>query len=309
MTEQKQSSQDAPAYKLSGGYLRLGKSNLRSILFENSGLIPFYIFAFIFIAIPTLTVMILAFRGNFGEWTLGNIKFALSDIYLDSLLGSLRLGFTSAVVGSFSGVIFAYAIVISGIKRLQKIVSTASGVFANTGGVPLAFFFIAAIGNYGVVTLFLQRIGIDIYAGNFSLSSFTGLVLVYLYFQIPLMLIVIYPSIDGLRNEWREASTSLGASKFVFWKLVGIPILTPPFLGAFLLLFANAFAAYATANVLTVGTVALLPIQIGANLQGDVVADQTNVGMAMGLEMIVIVAIAMSIYFYLNRKTSKWRKV
>lgn len=310
MTEQKQSSQDTSAYKLSGGYLRLGKNNinLRSVLFENSGLIPFYIFSFIFIAIPTLTVIILAFRGNFGEWTLGNIKFALSDIYLDSLLGSLKLGFVSAVAGSISGVIFAYAIVTSGLKRLQKIVSTASGVFANTGGVPLAFFFIAAIGNYGVVTLFLQRIGLDIYAGNFSLSSFTGLVLVYLYFQIPLMLIVIYPSIDGLRNELREAAASLGASKFVFWRFIGVPILLPPFLGAFLLLFANAFAAYATANVLTVGTVALLPIQIGANLQGDVVADQTNVGMAMGFEMILIVAVAMSIYFYLNRKASKWRK-
>ncbi len=283
--------------------------NLRAVFFENSGLIPFYIFAIIFIAVPTLTVMILAFRGNSGEWTFGNIRFALSDIYLDSLIGSLRLGFTSAIVGSIAGLIFAYGIAISGYKRLQRVVSTASGVFANTGGVPLAFFFIAAIGNYGVLTLFLQKIGIDIYAGNFSLSSFTGLVVVYLYFQIPLMLIVIYPAIDGLKNEWREAAANLGASKIVFWRMVGIPILTPAYLGAFLLLFANAFAAYATANVLTVGTVALLPIQIGSNLQGDVVADQTNVGMAMGLEMIVIVAIAMSIYVYLDRKTSKWRKV
>jgi len=311
LTKEIQLTEEASAYKLSGGYLRVGKKtiNLRTIFFENSGLIPFYIFSIIFIAVPTLTVMILAFRGNSGEWTFGNIRFALSDIYLDSLIGSLRLGFTSAIVGSIAGLIFAYGIVISGYKRLQRVVSTASGVFANTGGVPLAFFFIAAIGNYGVLTLFLQKIGIDIYAGNFSLSSFTGLVVVYLYFQIPLMLIVIYPAIDGLKNEWREAAANLGASKIVFWRMVGIPILTPAYLGAFLLLFANAFAAYATANVLTVGTVALLPIQIGSNLQGDVVADQTNVGMAMGLEMIVIVAIAMSIYVYLDRKTSKWRKV
>ena len=290
---------------------RNNKSNksIRSLIFKYSGLIPFFIFAFIFIGIPTLTVIILAFKGNSNEWTLENIKFAFGDIYLDSLLGSLKLGLTSAITGSILGILFAYALSVSKNLKLQKIVSTASGVFANTGGVPLAFFFIASVGNYGVVTLFLQRLGIDLYATNFSLSSFSGLVLVYLYFQIPLMLIVIYPAIEGMRIEWREAAINLGASRQNYWQYIGIPILLPAFLGAFLLLFANAFAAYATAKVLTVGTVALLPVQIGANLQGDVIADQVNVGMAMGLEMILIVALAMGIYSRLDKRASRWRKV
>ena len=284
------------------------KSKLKQFIFTYAGLIPFLIFSFIFIAIPTLVVAYKAFVWNDGSFTLQNFRIIWKDAYLLSLFGSLKLGFVSALSGSLIGIIIAYGVVISGRKRLQKIVSAASGVFANTGGVPLAFFFVAAIGNYGMITLFLQKLGIDIYAGSFTIFGFSGLIMVYLYFQIPLMIIVTYPAIEGMKNEWREAAFNLGASRLMFWRYVAIPILTPSFLGAFLLLFANAFAAYATANVLTSGSIPLLPLQIGSLVAGNVFADEQNIGMAMGLEMIVVVAIAMSGYAYLDRKTSKWRK-
>jgi putative spermidine/putrescine transport system permease protein len=282
-------------------------TRVRKALFDYSGLIPFFIFSIIFIGLPTFSVVYYAFRDG-DEWTLFNIQLALSDIYFDSLIGSLQLAFTSALTAAIAGILLAYAVAISGRKRLQRAVATVSGVFANTGGVPLAFFFIAAIGNYGLVTIALERIGIDIYAGNFTLFGFSGLVLVYLYFQIPLMIIVTYPAIEGMRNEWREAAVSLGANKATYWRHIGIPVLFPAFSGAYLLLFANAFAAYATASVLTSGTIPLLPIQIGSLVNGNVVADEGNVGMAMGLEMIIVVAIAMTGYVLLDRKTSRWRK-
>jgi len=154
----------------------------------------------------------------------------------------------------------------------------------------------------------LQNFGIDIYAGDFTLFGFSGLVVVYLYFQIPLMVIVTYPAIQGMRNEWREAAVNLGASKFSYWTNIGIPVLFPAAFGAFFLLFANAFAAYATASVLTAGTLPLIPLQIGSIVTGNVVADNGNVAMAMGLEMIVVVAIAMTIYTLLDRRASRWRK-
>ncbi|MFZ9796730.1 MAG: ABC transporter permease [Candidatus Nanopelagicales bacterium] len=309
MTDTTQSQNVVAAQKL-GGDKRSWRQNseLRKKLFDYSGLIPFFIFTIIFIGLPTSSVIVNAFRGNSGEWTFENLRVAFGDIYFTSLIGSLQLGFTSALTGSVIGIAISYAVAISGRKKLQRIVSTASGVFANTGGVPLAFFFIAAIGNYGLVTVFLQRLGIDIYSGNFTLFGFSGLIIVYLYFQIPLMIIVTYPAIEGIKNEWREAAVNLGASKMMYWRYVGIPILTPAFTGAYLLLFANAFAAYATANVLTSGTLPLLPIQIGSLVNGNVVADQMNVGMAMGLEMIIVVSITMGGYIFLDRKTSKWRK-
>ena len=303
-------SQNVVAAQKMGGDKRSQRQNseLRKKLFDYSGLIPFFIFTIIFIGLPTSSVVVNAFRGNSGEWTFENLRVAFGDVYFTSLIGSLQLGFTSALTGSVIGIAISYAVAISGRKKLQRIVSTASGVFANTGGVPLAFFFIAAIGNYGLVTVFLQRLGIDIYAGNFTLFGFSGLIIVYLYFQIPLMIIVTYPAIEGIKNEWREAAVNLGASKMMYWRYIGIPILTPAFTGAYLLLFANAFAAYATANVLTSGTLPLLPIQIGSLVNGNVVADQMNVGMAMGLEMIIVVSITMGGYIFLDRKTSKWRK-
>lgn len=287
---------------------RLINSNLRKNLFDYSGLFPFFLFAIIFIGLPTLSVVYLAFIGNSGEVTLENMRVAFQEEYLTSLTGSLKLGFFSALTGAIAGLAISYAVAISGRKKIQRVVSTASGVFANTGGVPLAFFFIAAVGNYGLVTVNLQKIGIDIYSGTFTLFGFSGLILVYLYFQIPLMVIVTYPAIEGIRNEWREAAINLGATKAMYWKYIGIPLLVPAVSGAFLLLFANAFAAYATANVLTSGTLPLLPVQIGSLVNGNVIADQSNVGMAMGLEMIVVVAIAMTGYIILDRRTSKWRK-
>ncbi|MFM8212165.1 MAG: ABC transporter permease [Actinomycetes bacterium] len=284
------------------------KSKLQQFLFTYAGLIPFFVFTGIFIAVPTLVVAFRAFLWNDGSFTLENFRIIWRDAYLLSLFGSLRLGFISALTGSIFGFLICYGVVISRNKRLQKIVSTASGVFANTGGVPLAFFFVAAIGNYGMVTLFLQKLGVDIYAGSFTIFGFSGLVLVYLYFQIPLMVIVTYPAVEGMKNEWREAASNLGATKFMFWRFIALPVLTPAFLGAFLLLFSNAFAAYATAEVLTSGSIPLLPLQIGSLVAGNVFADEQNIGMAMGLEMIVVVAIAMSGYAYLDRKTSKWKK-
>ena len=303
-------SQNVVAAQKLGGDNRYKSKNttFKKLFFDYSGLIPFFIFAVIFIGLPTGSVVVNAFRGNSNEWTFENLRVAFGDIYFTSLIGSIRLGFTSALTGAVVGLAISYAVAISGRKKLQRIVSTASGVFANTGGVPLAFFFIAAIGNYGLVTIALQKIGVDIYSGNFTLFGFSGLVIVYLYFQIPLMIIVTYPAIEGIRNEWRAAAVNLGATKTMYWRYVGIPILTPAFTGAFLLLFANAFAAYATANVLTSGTLPLLPIQIGSLVNGNVVADQVNVGMAMGLEMIIVVSVTMGGYIYLDRRTSKWRK-
>lgn len=303
-------SQNVVAAQKMGGDNRYKSNNveLRKLFFDYSGLIPFFLFAAIFIGLPTGSVIVNAFRGNSNEWTFENLRVAFGDIYFTSLTGSIQLGFTSALTGAVIGLAISYGVAISGKKKLQRVVATASGVFANTGGVPLAFFFIAAIGNYGLVTIALQKIGIDIYSGNFTLFGFSGLVLVYLYFQIPLMVIVTYPAIEGIKNEWREAAVNLGATKSMYWRYIGIPILTPAFTGAFLLLFANAFAAYATANVLTSGTLPLLPIQIGSLVNGNVVADQTNVGMAMGLEMIIVVAVTMGGYIYLDRKTSRWRK-
>ena len=116
-----------------------------------------------------------------------------------------------------------------------------------------------------------------------------------MYFQIPLMVLVILPSLEGLRRPaWREAASNLGASSWQYWRYVGGPVLMPAFLGCVLLLFGSALSAYATAQALTSGSIPLTSIQIGSFLNGNVLAGQTNVGKALALAMVVIIAIAMS---------------
>ena len=270
------------------------------------GLAPFFIYSAIFFGAPTVMVVYKAFRDQNGHWTLANVAESVQNVYLESFVESLKLALLSAGTGTLFGFAATYALLKTGNAWLRRMTQTAAGVFANTGGIPLAFMFIAAVGTYGLVTQWLQKIGINLYSGSWTLFGFSGLLAVYLYFQIPLMVIVILPALEAQKREWREAATNLGASTRQYWVHVGGPILFAPVAGAFLLLFANAFAAYATARALTSGTLPLVPLQIGSLLSGNVVADRANLGFALGFGMIVIVAIAMIIYNLMQRRAAKW---
>jgi putative spermidine/putrescine transport system permease protein len=271
-------------------------------------LLPFFIFTGFFLIWPVIAVTLRSLHGNKNEWTFANYRPILkSGPYFHAFVVSLKLSIMTAVIGSILGAFFAYVIVKYARGKFGAVIDSISAVFANSGGVPLAFMFIAAFGTEGVVTVVLKKLGWDIYAGHFTIFSFTGVVLVYSFFQIPLMVLVFKPAITGLRSEWEEASTNLGASQLTYWRRVAIPILTPSFIGAFFLLFAGGFSAYATARALTVGTVPLVPIIIGTLVDGNVVSDQANLGDALAVGMIVVATVAMVGYIWAQRQAAKWR--
>ena len=189
---------------------------------------------------------------------------------------------------------------------LRQVAITASGVFANFGGVPLAFLFIATLGSSGLATQWLATSGSTSTTTASACTPSAGVVVVYMYFQIPLMVLIILPALEGLRPAWREAAENMGARTWDYWRFVGGPVLLPSFLGCVLLLFGSALSAYATAEALTNGTIPLTSIQIGSFLNGNVIAGQENVGKALGLGMVVIIAIAMLIYVALQRRAAKW---
>jgi putative spermidine/putrescine transport system permease protein len=189
---------------------------------------------------------------------------------------------------------------------LRQVAITASGVFANFGGVPLAFLFVATIGSTGLVTRWLTDLGFNPYNHGFTLYNLLGVEIVYMYFQIPLMVLVILPALEGLRPAWREAAENLGARTWQYWRHVGGPVLLPSFLGCVLLLFGSALSAYATAEALTSGTIPLTSIQIGSFLNGNVIPGQENVGKALGLGLVVIISVAMVFYVLLQRRAAKW---
>ena len=282
-------------------------STRRSRPLDLLGLAPFAVYVAVFLGAPAYAVITAAFQDDSGKATLSNVTAALKDPYRHAFSVSIQLSLISAVLGAILGL--ALAIAVSGARRdglAHRALTTASGVLAYFGGLPLAFVFLATLGPQGLVTRWLNSAGYNLTQHGFVLWNMAGLVLVYLYFQIPLMLLVIFPALDGLRPQWEEAARNLGASRFQYWLRVGGPLLAPPFLGAVLLLFANAFAAYATAYALSTGTVPLVPVQIGSVMSGNVLAGQQNIGDALGLWMIVIVALVVVAYALLQRRTARW---
>jgi putative spermidine/putrescine transport system permease protein len=271
------------------------------------GVLPFAIYAGLFLAVPTVAIVVGAFQDpDSGSFTLGNLDTAFHGIYLRGFITSIELSVITSVVPGVLGLIIAYAVQSSRSTALKRAVSTASGVFANFGGVPLAFLFIATVGSSGLAVDWLKSLGFNPYDHGFSLYTFSGIALVYLYFQIPLMVLVITPALEGLRPAWREAADNLGATGWQYWRLVGGPVLLPAFLGSVLLLFGGAFSAYATTQALTSGSLAITPIQIGTFLNGNVLSGQENVGKALGFGMIVVIAAVMVVYAVLQRRASKW---
>jgi putative spermidine/putrescine transport system permease protein len=273
------------------------------------GVLPFFAYTFAFLFLPAGNVLIGAFKGVHGGWTFNNITTLFHQPYRNAYETSIEVSLTTAILGAALGFALAYAAIRDGTPRwIRSLLTTFSGVAANFGGIPLAFAFIATIGTIGIATQFLKnQLHIDIYGMGFSLFTKTGVEVVYMYFQIPLMLLVIAPAIDGLKREWREASSNLGASSWQFWRYVGGPVLMPSLLGAVILLFGNAFAAYATAYALTSGAVNLVPIVIGAYYSGNVL-DNPHLAQALAFGMFVVLAVMMLIYVPLQRRAARWAK-
>jgi putative spermidine/putrescine transport system permease protein len=271
------------------------------------GVVPFLGYAALFLVLPSVIVALGAFFDANNAFTLDNFAHLSRSYIVKSTLDTTFVSAFTAIVGAALGSLLSYAIATgspSGI--LRRIVVSASGVLAQFGGVTLAFAFIASVGSAGFVYLFAQSHGFDYYAHGIWLFDIPGLNLVYLYFQIPLMVLVFLPALDGIKPQWREATESLGGSTWHYWRHVAGPLLFPAFLGGLLLLFANSFSAYATANALINQGQPMLSQQIAGALSSEVGAYEPGFAKAIAVEMIVIVTLVTVLYTLLQRRTARW---
>jgi putative spermidine/putrescine transport system permease protein len=273
------------------------------------GVAPFFLFALLFLILPTADLLIGAFENADGAFTLQNFVSLGQTKIVNSYLLSIEISVASSVFGALAGFVIAFAVVRGGLPGwIRPTLMTFSGVASNFAGVPLAFAFLATLGRLGVATILLRNVfGIDLYSAGFNLLSFSGLTLTYLYFQIPLMILVVTPAIDGLKREWSEAAEILGASTGQYWRFVALPVLWPSILGASLLLFANAFGAVATAYALTGSVFNIVPIQLYAQIRGDVLHDP-NLGYALAVGMLVITGLSNLAYLGLRARSERWMK-
>jgi putative spermidine/putrescine transport system permease protein len=269
--------------------------------------VPFFTFVILFIFLPTVTLLIRAFLDNAGKFTLGNFLGLFTSDILSAYWVTIKISLATAVGGGLLGFLMAYSVTVGKLpSAVRSSLMTFSGVASNFAGVPLAFAFIATLGRTGLVTVLLKNVfGLNIYQLGFSLYSFWGLTLTYMFFQFPLMILVITPALDGLKKEWSEAAANLGASKSLYWRKVALPILTPSILGSMILLFGNSFGAYATAYSLTGGFINLITIVIGSQIKGDILYNP-GLGYALAVGMIVVMAVMMTIYYTLRRRSERW---
>ena len=289
-------SQDAPA-------ARPG----RRISWSWLGLLPFFIFAAAFLIIPTFYLVNGSFHTESGEATLQNYADLTQPMILEAFRASIEISLVTAVIGGVFGFLLAYAVIRGGLPGILGAgLMTFSGVASNFAGIPLALAFTFTLGATGLITVILQQVGIDITQSDFTIFSKLGLEIAYLYFQFPLMVLIMAPAIAGLKTEWREASENMGASTFQYWRHIALPILTPTLLGTMILLFGNAFGAQATAYQLT-GEINIVTLLITRQINGDVL-NNINLGYAVAMGMVGVMGITILAYLWLQRRAARWQR-
>lgn len=266
-------------------------------------------FLTLFLIVPAISVFQKALTDNDGNIGTKALQDAFTGQNFDAFAFSMRLSAQSALVGVIVGALLAYAATMVRRPRwLRSLVTSFSGVAANLGGIPLAFAFIALLGRQGLLTKILEgAFGFKLYGGTFTLDSTWGLTVVYSYFNVPLMVLITLPAIDGLKVAWREACANLGGTSWTYWTRVGLPVLAPSLLGGFLLLFANSFSAYATAAAISQKSL-IVPLRIGFYLRGDVSANEDQLGFSLAAWMIVIMMVCMGLYWVLRKRAERWQR-
>ena len=273
------------------------------------GVAPFFVYTTVFLLIPTIVVVVGAFADGSGRPTLDNVAAlgGANSSFLPALQHSVVLSLVTALAGAVIGAVLAYAVSTARPDGLLKrFITSLCGVLAQFGGVALAFAFMATFSIQGFLTVWLNSLVLDTGSSIWLYQWDKGLMLVYLYFQIPLMLIVFLPAVEGIKPQWREATETLGGTTWTYWTKVAGPILLPSFIGATLLLFTNAFSAYATAAALISQASPIVPLQIAGTFTSEVILGQENVGKAMALAMVVVVALVMWVYAVLDKRASRW---
>jgi putative spermidine/putrescine transport system permease protein len=260
------------------------------------GIAPFLGYVGVFLLLPTGIVLFHAFQNQTGGFSLSGLKVLGDSTVRGYFVGSAALAAVTSVIGAFLGAILAYAVASGNPEGVvRRLYLAASGVLAQFGGVTLAFAFLATVGPTGLL----------LHASWFY-DFPQGIALIYVYFQIPLMVLVFMPAIDGLKVQWREASENLGASAWQYWRHVGGPLLAPAFLGATLLLFANGLSAFATIWAWENQIAYTVPQQISIALSSEVGLANANESAVLALGMVIMVIIVMTGYALLQRRAARW---
>lgn len=252
-----------------------------------AALIPFLILVTLFEILPLIMVIIRSFMPeNAVGLTLAHYAHIFSTrLYQQAVINSVLVSAVSSVIGIAVAYLGAKAVYEGG-PLLKHFFKTVLSLTSNFAGIPLAFAYIILLGKVGVLVLWGKMAGISALS-DFNLYSIRGLLIVYIYFQIPLATLLMIPSFDAIRREWKESVSIMGGSVFTFWTKIGLPALRPAILGTISVLFANALAAYATAYALLQNNFSLIPIRLSEQFVGDI-TQHKEFGSALAVVLMVL---------------------
>lgn len=261
-------------------------------------LLPAALLFALFQLAPMLWVIINSFVYE-DAWSFGNFtEIFSSPFYIQSFENTLWISGVSSVGGLILAALFAASLQHAP-PRPRRWLIAFTNMTGNFSGVPLAFAFIIILGVNGAITLQLKAWGV---IEDFNLYSAAGLMLIYLYFQIPLGILLLYPAFDALKPEWEDAAKTMGAGRTAYWRYVALPVLSPALLGTFIILFANAAGAYASTYALTTGNYNMVTIRIASLVSGDLFLEP-NMAAALSVLLMVILGFITVVYHWLLKRS------
>lgn len=271
-------------------------------------LLPFLVVVVLFELLPLMMLIIDSFGSDTDKtvlFTLENYTRIFSTLsYKTAIKNSIIITVFSTVAGIIIAFLGAQAAHNSR-GKFRSAFMTVLNMTSNFAGVPLAFAYMIIIGNAGVLRQIANVYGIE-FIQNFDLYSSSGLILMYVYFQIPLSTLLLIPAFNGIRKEWQEANVLLGGRSSTFWFKVGIPVLIPSIFGTISVLFANALCAYATAYALLMNNFSLLPVNISAKFVGEL-KSEPSLGAALSVVMMILMVVVILLDNYIVKKTTQWK--
>ncbi|MFI6323302.1 ABC transporter permease [Nonomuraea sp. NPDC050556] len=261
--------------------------------------LPLLVFAFVMLVLPALRLVHDTFALRDGSYGLGNITKVIDNpVDRQSIVGSLALGFVQATIATAIGAPAAWLITrmkLGGRAFWLSLMNVAS----NFAGIGLAFGFVALIGSTGMLTLLT---GLEFP----SVGSFSGMNIVYLYFNVPMFVLLTLPALSVLKDDWQEAAAVCHASRWQFWRHVGIPVLSPFVVAGWLLIFTWTIGVYAVAYALasSPGSQKLITLQIGTTLESSVFGLERAAVLSV---LLMILAIGSTVLYRLSlRRAARW---
>ncbi|MEV4888541.1 ABC transporter permease subunit [Nonomuraea sp. NPDC055795] len=282
------------------------RSSPRRFLARWGPALPLLLFTAATLVLPAIMLVYESFALPDGGLGFEHItKVASNPVDRQAIGGSLALGVVQATLATAIGAPAAWLITrmrLGGRAFWLSLMNVAS----NFAGIGLAFGFVALIGSTGMLTLILKAL-LGIEGNPFpSTGSFNGMNLVYLYFNVPMFVLLTLPALSVLKDDWQEAAEVCKATRWQFWRYVGIPVLAPFVIAGWLLVFTWTIGVYAVAYAVAAspGSQKLITLQIGTTLETSVF----GLGRAAVLSvLLMILAIGATVLYRLClKRAARW---